>query len=379
KMLTCIACTKQLNGRSLHEEDDGDTATTPRTKQAVKSLTSQIKDIALKASGAYKHCKPCTGASADSNPTRRGYLGSETGSMSGRFFSGYHRTGNSTPRVWGKEMEARLKGLSSGASTPASVSGRTESARLPTRIQKKPTTVKGEDCDISPNNMLMDFMEKKKLGMASSSSLVLQSMEIEATRIREMFNKWQAQRWWSENCEKIMELYNVQRFNQQGVPLPSPPRSEAEINRHKSSIISTEASPVTPPLSKEHPPRNFYNPTGIGYSSSDSLEQQPKLTTASKFSNISGSKTETSSLEASRRTSSSQGADQSGEHSLSNASDLENECIEQDEPGVYITIRTLPGGVRELRRVRFSRERFGEMHARMWWEQNRARIQQQYL
>lgn len=47
---------------------------------------------------------------------------------------------------------------------------------------------------------------------------------------REMFDKWQAQRWWSENCEKIMELYNVQRFNQQGVPLPSPPRSEDEVS-----------------------------------------------------------------------------------------------------------------------------------------------------
>lgn len=26
-----------------------------------------------------------------------------------------------------------------------------------------------------------------------------------------------------------------------------------------------------------------------------------------------------------------------------------------------------------------SRERFGEMHARLWWEENRARIQEQYL
>ncbi|KAK8551311.1 hypothetical protein V6N13_119782 [Hibiscus sabdariffa] len=39
----------------------------------------------------------------------------------------------------------------------------------------------------------------------------------------------------------------------------------------------------------------------------------------------------------------------------------------------------LPDGTRELRRVRFSRERFGEMHARMWWDENRARIQEQYL
>lgn len=46
---------------------------------------------------------------------------------------------------------------------------------------------------------------------------------------REMFNKWQAQRWWTENYDKVMELYNVQRFNQQAVPLPTPPRSEDEV------------------------------------------------------------------------------------------------------------------------------------------------------
>jgi len=48
---------------------------------------------------------------------------------------------------------------------------------------------------------------------------------------REMFNKWQAQRWWAENYDKVMELYNVQRFNQQAVPLPTPPRSEDEVRR----------------------------------------------------------------------------------------------------------------------------------------------------
>lgn len=39
--------------------------------------------------------------------------------------------------------------------------------------------------------------------------------------------------------------------------------------------------------------------------------------------------------------------------SVSNASDMESEWIEQDEPGVCITIRQLADGTRELRRVRF--------------------------
>lgn len=75
------------------------------------------------------------------------------------------------------------------------------------------------------------------------------------------------------------------------------------------------------------------------------------------LSSISGAKTETSSLASARSSSSREeegdGDDHSGELSMSNASDLETEWVEQDEPGVYITIRALPGGNRELRRVRF--------------------------
>lgn len=87
----------------------------------------QIKDMALKASGAYKNCKPCSGSSTHNQ--RHHYAESEAASASEKFHCSYRRTGSSssTPRLWGKEMEARLKGLSSGEVTPASVSGRAES------------------------------------------------------------------------------------------------------------------------------------------------------------------------------------------------------------------------------------------------------------
>lgn len=188
-----------------------------------------------------------------------------------------------------------------------------------------------------------------------------------------------------------MELYNVQRFNRQAFPLPTPPRSEDESSIQSSKMESVEDSPVTPPLTRERLPRNLYRPPGMGmgYSSSDSLDHHPMqsrqycdsggMNSTPKLSSISGTKTETSSMDASIRSSSSRDADRSGELSISNASDLETEWVEQDEPGVYITIRALPGGKRELRRVRFSREKFGEMHARLWWEENRARIHEQYL
>ena len=42
-MLTCIACSKQLNGNgSLQQNDEDNAAGTPSTKQAVKALTAQV-------------------------------------------------------------------------------------------------------------------------------------------------------------------------------------------------------------------------------------------------------------------------------------------------------------------------------------------------
>ncbi|XP_052200387.1 protein Brevis radix-like 4 isoform X2 [Diospyros lotus] len=366
-MLTCIARSKQGADGSLHQLEEAD------NKQPIKSLTSQIKDMALKASGAYRNCSPCT-----STQQRQGKVWIESESAaSDRFRWSYRRTGSSNSggsRQWGKEMEARLKGMSSGEGTPAALSA--SGRRVEPVVFVEENEPKEWVAQVEPG-VLITFVSMPRGGN-----------DLKRIRFsRDMFNKWQAQRWWTENFDKVMELYNVQRLNRQAFPLPTPPRSEDEC----SKLESVEDSPVTPPLSRERLPRTMYrlNGTVIGNSSSDSLEQyypaqsrynyDSGLTSTPKLSSISGVKTETSSIDASMRTSSSRDADRSGELSISNASDLEAEWVEQDTPGVYITIRALPGGKRELRRVRFSREKFGEVHAKLWWEENRARIHRQYL
>uniref|UniRef100_A0A2N9HCS3 FYVE-type domain-containing protein n=1 Tax=Fagus sylvatica TaxID=28930 RepID=A0A2N9HCS3_FAGSY len=77
-----------------------------------------------------------------------------------------------------------------------------------------------------------------------------------------------------------------------------------------------------------------------------------------------------------------------------------DEWVEQDEPGVYITLVSLPGGAKDLKRVRFSSfmlgpdlisqnfsfiiagkifgNGFSEKEAEQWWALNRARVYQQY-
>ncbi|CAN0863404.1 PH, RCC1 and FYVE domains-containing protein 1 [Linum grandiflorum] len=55
-----------------------------------------------------------------------------------------------------------------------------------------------------------------------------------------------------------------------------------------------------------------------------------------------------------------------------------DEWVEQDEAGVYITLVSLPGGAKDLKRVRFSRKRFSEKQAEQWWAANKGRVYQQY-
>ncbi|GJU71273.1 PH, RCC1 and FYVE domains-containing protein 1 [Tanacetum coccineum] len=91
-------------------------------------------------------------------------------------------------------------------------------------------------------------------------------------------------------------------------------------------------------------------------------------------------------------------------------SQADDEWVEQDEPGVYITLTSLPGGTKDLKRVRFrgrhfdlftyewvdlrmvdsfwsygsnvgvsiSRKRFSEKQAEQWWAENRTRVYEQY-
>ncbi|KAK8641890.1 hypothetical protein V6N13_011261 [Hibiscus sabdariffa] len=226
-MLTCIACSKQLNNNngSIGRHEEEDTLETQRTRQTIKALTSQIKDIALKASGAYKSCKPCSGSSNNDHcPYRR------------------RGSSNSTPGSWGKEKESRLKGLSCREGNPVSVCGRTESAVFMEEDEPKDWVAQVEP------GVLITFVSLPEGGNG------LKRIRFS----REMFDKWQAQRWWAENYDKVMELYNVQRFNRQAVPLPTPPGSEDKVSRTESA----KDSPVTPPLNKECP-NNFVRPTGM--------------------------------------------------------------------------------------------------------------------
>ncbi|XBI22794.1 PH, RCC1 and FYVE domains-containing protein 1 [Aegilops tauschii subsp. strangulata] len=60
------------------------------------------------------------------------------------------------------------------------------------------------------------------------------------------------------------------------------------------------------------------------------------------------------------------------------STEVKAEWIEQYEQGVYITLTTLLDGTRDLKRVRFSRRRFGEHQAESWWNENHDKVYERY-
>lgn len=227
-----------------------------------------------------------------------------------------------------------------------------------------------------------------------------------------MFNKWQAQKWWGENYDRIMELYNVQWFNRQALS-STPPFSDDGgevsdshdpkfywvlsiafhfvqnhiiffpvmlyfISKPKlvrgilqresfcSRMAATRESPAAHPIARytywqqPPPPPPISSGKIVYYPSIPSMRDPAEhllqrhlhsSVIAASTAGVSGVKAETSSVDASRTTTSSR---EEASISISNASDLEvTEWVEEDEPGVYITIRELADRTRDLRRVRF--------------------------
>ncbi|KAK9021099.1 hypothetical protein V6N11_011104 [Hibiscus sabdariffa] len=317
-MFTCIACTKQMADGEEEEEERARGSGTPSTKEAVKSLSTQVLLPSLHPAFIHPIYAP---------PATR--LGVDRIRISMLL-----RKGFDTP-TW----DMRFTGVFGGDKTP----GYRESFSV-------------QDLVLEDEDEPKEWMAQVEPGVhITFVSLPNGGNDLKRIRFsREMFDKWQAQQWWGENYDRIMELYNVQRFNRQA--LHTPPRSEDETQRDSS--YSRMGSAMESPM-PHWTPRNNYKPysawpSGFGPA---------------------GTRGE-ASFDAARTTASSR---DDPSVSVSNASEMEAEWVEQDEPGVYITIRQLADGSRELRRVRFSRERFGEVNAKQWWEENRERIQAQYL
>ncbi|KAJ3680701.1 hypothetical protein LUZ60_016979 [Juncus effusus] len=361
-MLACIACSKEAGEGSSRSAGS-------------KSLTSQLKDMVLKFSGVSNPKPKSTFSKHPYCHNRTGSFDSGTAVPTGGNFSYLHGTtttassSSSTP-AWD------FSNFNSDPRFNKSNNNNWESDEVAV-VDQEDGEPKEWTAQIEPG------VQITFVSLPGGAGNDLKRIRFS----REMFNKWQAQRWWGENYDRIVELYNVQRFSRQGLPTP-PPSEDGQRESFYSRAGSTRESPLTNASSAhtlthtntQNRPSSTASCTGksgLYYVPSGSVPDPTDHIFSHHFNpNINNNNINNNVLDAgSRATTSSR-----DEVSVSNASELDvTEWIEEDQPGVYVTIRELGDGTRELRRIRFSREKFGEERAKLWWEENRERIQAQYL
>ncbi|GFP98825.1 protein brevis radix-like 1 [Phtheirospermum japonicum] len=160
---------------------------------------------------------------------------------------------------------------------------------------------------------------------------------------REMFNKWQAQRWWGRKLRSDHGAIQCAKI-QSAKLLNTPGRSEDGRDSTYPRLGSPERALGDPIALTRVDPR--YKPTGVNkdFFPPDNLGNQKLWCWLERLSSWRPK----------------------GEMSVCGG-------IEDDDLFKRRGFRfpQLADGTRELRRVRFSREKFGEVHAKLWWETNR--------
>ncbi|CAN6233823.1 unnamed protein product [Urochloa humidicola] len=398
-MLACIACSTKDGG-----DQDGPRAATPHGS---KSLTSQLKDMVLKFSGSGSRQYKATGSPSfrgnrfHRNSRLAAYPGviDDSGFASDGAADGYSYMRTATAAA--TSMPPRPPWEAAKVVRGFPQHGRSPSASWIPSIGEEDEEDEDDDDEeavvLEEDRVPREWTAQVEPGVQITFVSIPGGAGNDLKRIRfsrEMFNKWEAQRWWGENYDRVVELYNVQTFSrQQGASTPT--SSVDDATQRDSSFYSRAGStrespvilpPVPPPAaSREQPIARATSCRAAAAASTARAACNPSSTAVPDPSdhvwahhfNLLNSAPPAPHFDPSRATASS--LDEASV-SVSNASDLEaTEWVEQDEPGVSITIREFGDGTRELRRVRFSRERFGEERAKVWWEHNRDRIHAQYL
>lgn len=405
-MLACIACSAKDGG-----DHDGPRAAAAGNRDAGRSLTSQLKDMVLKFSGSGRQYKAAASPSFRGNRFHRNsrlaaYPGviDDSGFASDGAAEGYSYMRTAAAAAGARTMQPPPPPWDAAKV----VRGFPQHVRSPSASWIPSIGEEEEEDDevvvLEEDRVPREWTAQVEPGVQITFVSIPGGAGNDLKRIRfsrEIFNKWEAQRWWGENYDRVVELYNVQTFSrQQGISTPT--SSIDDATQRDSSFYSragsTRESPVVmlPPaaVGREQPIARATSCRGMAAAAASTARAacNPSSTAvpdpsdhvwAHHFNLLNSVPAPAPApapphFDPSRATTSS--LDEAASVSMSNASDLEaTEWVEQDEPGVSITIREFGDGSRELRRVRFSRERFGEERAKVWWEQNRDRIHAQYL
>ncbi|XP_044358468.1 protein Brevis radix-like 4 isoform X2 [Triticum aestivum] len=187
-----------------------------------------LKNMVLKLSGTQRQGVPKRGGS----PPPRG----RTTSL---YRSGYYRSGVVQDDMAVPPATYLGHGAGGGGGTAASSASSTPAWERPPNGGQGEAAVREWVAQVEPG------VQITFVSLAGGAGNDLKRIRFS----REMYYKWQAQRWCGDNNERIMELYNVRRFTHQ--VLPDPPRDDDAAEREsfysQSQVGSTMGSPPQRP------------------------------------------------------------------------------------------------------------------------------------
>ncbi|KAH8971628.1 hypothetical protein BDL97_02G153300 [Sphagnum fallax] len=179
---------------------------------------------------------------------------------------------------------------------------------------------------------------------------------------RDIFSKKEAESWWTENGNRVRAIYNVPPFQH------TVTNDRISSSEDETSGASAYATPAYSPRGSQVLSRgDSMKSSRKGFSSAEVLALRDGTGTI-KAAAVTDDRPDESEARES---------DECSENTCDERD--ENSWVEEDVPGVYLTLMNLPGGRRDLKRVRFSREKFTEKQAKIWWDENRSRIHMQYM
>ncbi|XP_024400228.1 uncharacterized protein [Physcomitrium patens] len=207
---------------------------------------------------------------------------------------------------------------------------------------------------------------------------------------RDIFSKKEAESWWAENGNRVRATYNVPAFERTTANVHQvTSNSEEEV-----SGVSGYATPAYSPqgsrgASMWNSPAGYGSGISRGASLRDTSSREASIREAamreasireamkeSMRDAVSEHSESVTCTERATETDTVAGSEAGSDRTFDGE---ETTWVEEDVPGVYLTLKNLAGGGRELKRVRFSREKFTEKQAKLWWDENRGRIHKQYL
>uniref|UniRef100_A0A453FX55 BRX domain-containing protein n=1 Tax=Aegilops tauschii subsp. strangulata TaxID=200361 RepID=A0A453FX55_AEGTS len=181
-----------------------------------------LKNMVLKLSGTQRQGVPKRGGS----PPPRG----RTTSL---YRSGYYRSGVVQDDMAVPPATYLGHGAGGGGGTAASSASSTPAWERPPNGGQGEAAVREWVAQVEPG------VQITFVSLAGGAGNDLKRIRFS----REMYYKWQAQRWCGDNNERIMELYNVRRFTRQ--VLPDPPRDDDDAEVSAQGFVCSRGSRST--------------------------------------------------------------------------------------------------------------------------------------